>query len=349
MGPPREPSCDLPHQPPDTATCAANTATCAAAPCFELTGSGSAPEWVELLPAGPEVAGRDGRSWRLDDPEQVARASLDGARQIPIDWEHASEIKARRGEMSPAAGWITELEARGGTLWGRVEWTERGRESVTQREYRYLSPVFHYEPKSRRIMRLVSAGLVNLPNFRMRALNQENQEQQETTMRSLPELILKALDLAEDATGEQAAEAIGKLKTERDTALNRTESPSLEKFVPRADYDAALERASNAEKTLDEHRAKAVESEIDGVIGEALEAGKITPATADYHRAQCRAEGGLERFREYVKAAPALVGESGLDNRKPNEGTALNTEATRIAGMFGNSAEDLKKYGGEAA
>ena len=228
MGPPREPSCDLPHQPPDTATCAA-------APCFELTGSGSAPEWVELLPAGPEVAGRDGRSWRLDDPEQVACASLDGARQIPIDWEHASEIKARRGEMSPAAGWITELEARGGTLWGRVEWTERGRESVARREYRYLSPVFHYEPKSRRILRLVSAGLVNLPNFRMRALNQENQEQQETTMRSLPELILKALDLAEDATGEQAAEAIGKLKTERDTALNRTESPSLEKFVPRAD------------------------------------------------------------------------------------------------------------------
>lgn len=40
-----------------------------AARCVEL--SGDVPEWVELLPAGPEVQGRDGRSWRLTDAAAV--------------------------------------------------------------------------------------------------------------------------------------------------------------------------------------------------------------------------------------------------------------------------------------
>ena len=98
---------------------------------------GGAPEWVEVLPAGPDIEGRDGRKWHLEDPEGVAATSLDGMRDIPIDWEHASDIKAPRGEEAPAAGWITQLEVRNGALWGRVEWTERGAAQVASREYRY--------------------------------------------------------------------------------------------------------------------------------------------------------------------------------------------------------------------
>ena len=344
-------------------------AACIELPVFPSQGSG-APEWVELLPAGPEVAGRDGRRWRLDDAAALARMSLDGSADLPIDYEHATSRKAPQGEPAPAAGWITELEARGspsqGALWGRVEWTDRGRAAVASREYRYLSPVFlHSKESPQRIVKLLSAGLTNSPNLRLTALNQEGTEEKDDM--TLPKAILTALGLAEDATEEQAVTAINTIKTARETALNRAkekaENPSLEKFVPRADHDAALssalERATNAETALAAERSKAREAEIETEITAALEAGKITPATADYHRAQCKAEGGLERFKEYVKAAPEVAGDSGLEGKQfvssqgGGQATALNADLsssqTRIASMFGNTAEDLKKYGGAAA
>ena len=83
-----------------------------AARCVEIPPSseegGGAPEWVMILPAGPDIEGRDGRKWRLDSAAAVAAASLDGAREVPIDWEHAGNIRAPRGEDAPAAGWFTQ-------------------------------------------------------------------------------------------------------------------------------------------------------------------------------------------------------------------------------------------------
>ena len=367
-----------PDQTPTAALTFSSAARCVELPVFPSQGGGAPDlsfEWVELLPSGPEVAGHDGRRWIFDDPEAVAAASLDGSdpkkKEIPIDWEHATEIKAPQGEPAPAAGWITHLEVRQGALWGRVEWTERGREAVASREYRYLSPVFlHEKAPGSRIVQLLSAGLTNSPNLALHALNQQDGTQYLSTRacareeaEMVAEEIRAALGLGADATAEQALAEIGKLKQERDTALNRAEekakeiakgnpdfssaAPSLEKFVPRADYDAALERVTNAETKLAEHEAEALDKEIESAIKSALEAGKITPATADYHRAQCRAEGGLERFKKYVEAAPAIAGESGLDGKQPGggDGKALNADEKRIAEMFGNSAEDLRKYG----
>ena len=42
-----------------------------------------------------------------------------------------------------------------------------------------------------------------------------------------------------------------------------------------------------------------------------------------------------------------MIGDpSTMDNKRPEDkGTALNAEEQRIAGMFGNSIEDLQKYG----
>ena len=309
----------------------------------------------------------------FDDPERVAAESLDGSdpkkKEIPIDWEHATEIKAPQGEPAPAAGWITRLEVRGGALWGRVEWTDRGREAVASREYRYLSPVFLHSKERAgtknknspgRILRILSAGLTNSPNLALHALNHEGQGDKNTMD---IKKILGALGLAGDATVEQAVTAIDTLKQDRDSAEERAgnsaESPSLEKFVPRADYDAAVElakeKAANAEAKLAEHEARSLEKEIDAEIAKALKAGKITPATADYHRAQCRVDGegksGLERFKEYVEAVPEVAGDSGLDGKQPEGGAAkaLNAGEARIAAMFGNSAEDLKKYGASGA
>lgn len=129
----------------------------------------AAPDWIELLPAGPEIIGADGRTWTLDLPHSVAASSRT---PLVIDYEHASEHRAPQGLDAPAAGWVTRLEVRDGSaVWGHVEWTPKAAQQIQAREYRYLSPVFTYEKASRRIVALKSAGLTNQPNLPLTALN----------------------------------------------------------------------------------------------------------------------------------------------------------------------------------
>lgn len=130
------------------------------------------PEWVMLIPAG-EFCGRDGRGpFRLADPAAVivATSELDMPAGLPIDYDHATDFAAPKGRPAPAAGWIRELAARDGALWGRVDWTRHGATAITSREYRYISPVFQYTPEGE-VTRLLRAGLTNNPNLYLTAIS----------------------------------------------------------------------------------------------------------------------------------------------------------------------------------
>jgi phage I-like protein len=305
--------------------------------------AGELPEWVELLPAGEMVMGRDGRTWRNSNPHGVVEQFVARNVDLVIDWEHASEHRAPNGQDAPAAGWVKELAVREGAVWGRVEWTEKAAEQLQRKEYRYLSPVFLFTRDENQIVRLSSAGLTNQPNLALKALNQQTHQEDFPVWKDL----LKKLGLPEDATEAQAITALNQVQADLETAKNREATPSLDKYVPRADFDQAQTRAANAEQTLKTLKKEREDEAIDTAINQALEDGKIAPATVDYHKAQCRTEGGLERFKTFVESAPAITGDSGLDGRKtPGADKALNSETLKIAGMMGNSEEDLKKYGG---
>ncbi|GAP66271.1 Mu-like prophage I protein [Mizugakiibacter sediminis] len=304
------------------------------------SAEGAAPTWVELIPAGPDVVGRDGRRWTFDPAaaDAVLAAFAQRGIDLLIDWEHASETRAPNGLEAPAAGWTQQLELRdGNALWGRVEWTPRAAQQIADREYRFLSPVFEYEPATGRIVRLVSAALTNKPNLPLKALNQENPSV------SLSAALAAALGLATDATDEAAVAAVNQLKATA-TAANREQTPSLDKYVPRADYDQVLARATNAEQALAERKRADHKAAVDAAIDAALKAGKIAPASADYYRATCAEQDGLERFKAFVATAPGIADPSGLDGRKPaGTATALNAEEQAVARAFGMSAEDYAK------
>lgn len=313
-----------------------------AALCFTIP-AGDVPDWIEVIPAADTdgiVRGRDGRWWRMPNPQAIADAY---DLPIPIDINHATETQALMGEEAPAQGWIEKLEVRDGAIWGQVGWTERGTNAVKARDYRFLSSAFRFDRESLEILKVTSVGLVNVPNFPT-ALNHRNPEEDITVDKAIRE----ALGLDDKATPESAVVAINALKQARDTALNSAQQPSLDKFVPRADYDTALNRATTAEQQLADRNQTDLESKVDTAINAALQAGKITPATKDYHRAQCLAEGGLERFDEFVKAAPVIGDPSGLEGRTPEtEKKALNAATANVAQLFGNSVEDIQKYGTE--
>jgi len=309
---------------------------------FELPADGAVPEVIELLPAGEIVQGRDGRAWLNDRPDIILQAFAEDGKDIPIDWEHSTELKAPGGEPAPAAGWIKGIQlGEDGSIQGRVEWTPKGSESVLNREYRYLSPVFRYELESRRIFRITSCGLTNQPNLYLNALNSE-QHGKETIM-DLAKLLAE-LGLPATATFLDALNRIALMKSEHATALNQAQNPPLDRFVPRGDYDTALNRATAAETDLKKIRDDQLETAINAEIDQAMKDGKITPATKEYHVAQCRMEGGLERFKAFAQAAPVIGGDSGLDDKKlDGEGKALNAEELKVVDMMGLSLEDYKK------
>lgn len=329
-----------------------------------LPADGSVPEWLQLIPAGPTVQGVDGRAWTFGDDEiaAVMREFAKHLGEVVTDWEHASEHRAPKGEEAPAAGWIKQIEPRDGALWGRVEWTERAANQIAAKEYRYISPVFLYTADaSRRIQRLTSVGLTNQPNFALKALNQEDipaiddeggtpTEPTQGDQSPMDKMLLERLGLPEDATMEQVIAAIDAMESKLQTAQNRAQtSPSLDKFVPRTDYDNAMLRATNAEQQLSTFQKEQQEGEIEKAINQALEDGKITPSSVEYHTAQCRSEGGLDRFKAFAEASPEVAGDSGLEGKDPPKGKqekALNAEMRSIASQFGNSEEDLQKYGG---
>jgi phage I-like protein len=306
--------------------------------------SGTVPEWIPLLPAG-DVRGRDGRAWVNNSPELILESFVEGAMDLPVDIEHSTEYKAPHGEPAPAIAWIVELQERDGGIWGKVSWNSDGEELVRNRAYRYHSPVIKYRKDSGEIVAITSVAVTNQPNLKLSALNQQQAEKtKETSMSTVSKALLAALGLADSATEQEALDKLSTIKTDLASASNRADNPSLEKFVPRADYDAALAKASNARQELESLKKEGLETAVNAAIQKALEDGKITPATRAYHEAQCRQDGGLELFAAFCESAPVIGGDSGLDGQDPDRArTALNAQEKEVCAKLAIREEDYLK------
>ena len=119
-----------------------------------------APELIRLLPLGEVVLG-DGRQ-----PFQVTQESLEKIMEawnlrgndMVIDYEHQTVT----GQAAPAAGWVKGLSPANDGLWARVVWTDRAREYIEKREYRYFSPVVQLG-EGREVVDLLHVALTNFP------------------------------------------------------------------------------------------------------------------------------------------------------------------------------------------
>lgn len=270
-------------------------------PIPELTPA-QLPEWLELVPAG-EFTGRDGRTWINRNPHEVVARSSDI--KIPVDIEHATEIKGQRGDEAPAYGWVEELRVTdSGTIEGRVVWSEYARWMLSERRYRYYSPAFFHDAEGV-VTRLSSVGLTNKPNLDFPALNTEKNPM------TVPVQITGLLGLAESATVDDTVAAIKQLQENEQVALNRAQTPDLTKFVPVETHNLALNRAETAEQRLQQLEEKEAEALVDA----AIEAGKVAPANRDMFLATCRTEEGRKQFAEYTRGAQPLV-----NNDKPSQG-----------------------------
>ena len=309
-----------------------NSATSA---CVALNFEGAlVPEWIQLLPQGSSIEGRDGRRWTLDDPQRVVATFNAEGRDLPVDLNHATQIKGPKGEPAPAVGWIKALDVRDGAIWGQVAWNDAGRTAVAAQEYRFISPVFRFDPKTRSVTRMAGAGLTNNPNLNLAALNHEEAAVKETDMDAA---VLEALGLNSDASAADAVAAIAKLKEERTTALNSASFPDPEKFVPKADHELALNQIAELEAQEKAREEEAINTAVDA----AIEAGKIAPSSRDFHIAAVKAS-GVEAFNTALAGLPKIAAPSGLDDKEPGKGAPkLSTEETAVCQQLGISEEDF--------
>lgn len=318
------------------------------------------PEWIKLVPSGDSIAALDGRKFSNSDPQAVVDAFRNDPRDVAIDYDHASELKAPKGEPAPAAGWVTAMEVRDGAVWGKVDWTPRGLASVESREYRYISPAFALTKASKLIFEIVSAALTNRPAFDMPALARDEPPTPEVpamhpkllallglTAESTPAEIDAAIEKLE-AVPAQFTEAKDKLAVaEQELANARAASPSLDKYVPRADYDVEVARAKAAESTVAETAKASHDKDVEVAIASALKAGKITPATKGFYIDTCADAAGLEKFNKFAEGAAPIGKASGLDDKDPPAGgtdKSTVTESERaIARSCGLTDEEFIK------
>ena len=247
--------------------------------------------WVHLLPLG-ETRARDGRVFRIADPAAVIRASMLGA-DLPVDYEHElDEPPAGRRGPVPAAGWISELEAREGGIFGRVRWTDEAGRMVAARQYRYLSPVVYMTPEGE-VRRIRGASLVHHPALELLALSSE---------RPSPELacIALAAGLERDADAEAIVAFCREAAAAREARGAAAEAaPDPARYVP-----AEVVRELLRERA--DHAAWRSEAEAEARVATAMDQGYLTPAMRPWAVALCRQDpAAFEGF--LTSAAPAYA------------------------------------------
>ncbi len=327
---------------------------------IDLAAQGNAaPEWVQLLPRGPILNARDGRSWTYD-PQTVVAAFAANNGPLPIDYEHGQDILSTRGQSAPAAGWVVEMDNRVDGLWGKVEWTVKAAQMIADREYRFLSPSIRHD-KFSEITRLAGAGLVNRPALEMTALSREQETSQQEKAMSL-KAIAKALGLKDDADetailaeltkrdGQYTAIASA-LDLEGETGLDAIAEQAKTVSNNLSTATASLKEAGNtnevqalrtqlgettaklddATTSLAALQEKSLNIEIEAALDEQVAAGKVTPASREQFRAMCAEEGGLERFTALAATLPVICAPSTLDTKDPTTTDPTAGDAVALA------------------
>lgn len=303
-------------------------------------GEQSPPDWIKVIPAGVKLTGNDGRAFANPTAKELVDEFNKAGRRIVLDYDHATELLADKNSKvteAPAAGWIKELKLEDGIVMGRVDWTPKGGQKVTDSEYGYVSPALNCQGAERKIKSLLSVALTNKPNFLELALNSEQEKENVMT-----KAIAKQLGLNPEASEEVMVAEIEKLQTN----LNSAQKPSPDEYMPKADYDTVLARAEKAEGELNTVKEQGLKADAEAVIDAAIKEGKITPASKDHYLELCSSKEGLASVTKALGVAPKSVNtepDTELENKTELNNQGLTAEQVELCAQMGISQEDYKK------
>lgn len=292
----------------------------------ELTG---APEEFQLLPHGRiEIEGED-PAWLDENAAQAIIAEFErrGNDKV-IDYEH----QTLKDIQAPAAGWIKRMIWKGVEgLWVVCDWTQRAKDYIESKEYRYFSPVFWVTKGDRKVVRIDNVALTNDPKVnnlkpimaKHGRLQHINPAQEDAMWEKLKKLLGLANDADENAV-IAAAEAVVAKNTKLEarvteiegaqtvvackevlTALGAQETASKDEVVA---VIASLKAPDGVAVKLS-HRVAELENIIatntrDGLVDQALKEGKTSPKELDDWGRDLAAK-SPEQFKKIVLSRPA--------------------------------------------
>jgi len=340
----------------------ANTVVCSVDP----TGinAESRQQMVQLIPqnADGHIVGIDGRNWQMDAEAIIANAAASKT-DFPIDYNHASLDARKTGAVAPAAGWVdhTTLEARPDGIYGRVQWNSEAVNHLNEREFRYISPVFTFSPKTGKTLAYKGSGLTHYPN--LGDLTPVANEQEDNPMDEIIEEIREALNLP---TASNAAEIkteldklfgrVGKLAANSDANLidqvgmieTRVESAETEAaeavaansqgnaadFVPRTEFD-------RVKAQLDSITTAAENERVETAVNAAIESGKIAPASKAWAEDLCR--NNQSSFDDFVANASQVVPLKQEKHGGHQHDNVLSDEEMAVCSQLGLSTDEFLK------
>lgn len=326
---------------------------------------------VQLFPAGTFKA-RDGRprdvaagSWLLNG--EIARAVLAKLAQrqtdIVIDYEHQTLLSESNGKPAPAAGWIkpTDIvfEEGAGLFATAPEWTEAARGYLAAKEYRYISPVFSYDPQTGAVTNLLHVALTNFPALDgMEALTalaaarfdlaDKAQPTEENAGMNRDQLIAY-LGLSSDASDDDINTAMTALKArgaslEQEVAALKTTNATLQgnpdpmKYVP-------LSVVEELKQEIAALRTESTAKSVDDLIAEGLNDGRLLPAQEKWARDVGQKDiAALKGYLDTAQPIAALKGRQTEQQRQvPTKVEELSVEAVALCKVFGTDPADYLK------
>lgn len=326
--------------------------------CKDLDGI--APAEIQVIPAGFHQTPK-GDFLCDEEAAALVLAAFDGQRNDMVaDYEH--QTLEEPPVQAPAAGWIKRLINRGPQgIWAVVEWTDRARQFIANREYRYISPVFLKRRSDNKVVRLINIGLTNQPNIdgMVPLINKQAApaaaaiEKEEGCMKEL----WKLLGLPETATEADAVAAVNKLMAGQQVAANKEVLDALGLAEGAAEAEVTgtimamkqshdgIEALTTQLGRLTEQLRKRDADDIEAVVNSAVEDGKITPAQKDW--ALDYAKRDAEGFKVFVAKAPRIVTRERVAGDAGAAGRVSKADETQqqVNRMLGVSDEAFKKFG----
>ena len=332
----------------------------AAAAAVEAVSDGVPKKRIHLMPLGT-IQLRDGRGPFTLAGKEAADAVVEATRKragrtaIMVDYDHQSFYGAREGVggQAPAAGWIdpASLSVEADGIWADVEWTDAAAAKLAAREYRYISPLFTFDPATKAVRAIANAGLTNTPAIEQLAAVASEIIQPENEM-SFSKIAL-VLGLTAVASELECLAAAGALKQKADglaaanAKLGLTEDAGVEQLVAAAArVDPAqyvpIAVVADLQKTVGDLQASIQGGKAEAAVAAAMKAGKVTPAMKDWAEGYARAD--LPGFESYVAAAAVIVkpGEDFADlGKAPQSDSKLTVEERAVAASMGLTEEQF--------
>ncbi len=322
------------------------------------------PEEIKILPLG-HIHSQKG-DFEVDDEsvklivEQFKKRNVD----LVVDYEH----QTLKDVQAPAGGWIEDIYKGRDAVMAKVKWTDRAKEYLKNREYRYISPVVMVRKKDRKAAALHSAALTNTPAIDgmfavVNSLGTDDmKEDGEETKMDIKELA-KLLGLPETATEEEVKSALEAVREtlsgnkEDSTGSDGNEPPeaapvanpvvlSLLGLPGNAKTEDAAAAIMALKAGTGNNELVALKEEIekrnaDDMVQTALKAGKITAAQKEW--ALSYALSDKDGFKAFMNKAPVVVPQGKLDLKDAPD-TNNKDYDTEILKNCGISKEDYEKY-----